>query len=255
MCNPWVVCQKKVSGSAVMWVVSVLTTSRSRPCWWPSPICISHRLIPLPSASPVPYPSFFACYEGLCFNVGIILKGTGYLRCRLYVQRYDSCSTVDGPSWAACRSTLLMANLLVFSAVHQRLISHGGKQESLGYRRAIAHVDICAQGAEVWFSCGRRAALEVLLAAPGRGCLRSQSIRAGSLILFFHILPASIWQPHFILSWLGSVPVCVRADPGPGLVWILSPLAFGSGSSSVAGLSLVAHCKRQARLLLFIYLY
>lgn len=95
----------------------------------------------------LPLPLIFCMLWRITFQCQYFLKGMGYLRCRLYVQRRDSCSTVDGPSRVGCESALLMANLLVFSAVHQRLVGHGGQQEGLGYCSGISHEEICALGA------------------------------------------------------------------------------------------------------------
>lgn len=96
----------------------------------------------------------------------------------------------------------------------------------------------------------------MVLAAPGSRCLRSaKSPRLLPCSIFPHFTSIGLTIDNFILSQLGFVPVYMRADPGPGPVWILSPLAFRSGCSRLAGLSLVAQCKRQASLLLFIYPY
>lgn len=181
---------KKVRGSAVLGVVSVLTTSRSWLGWQPSLMGIAHHL-PLCTASPPSStPLFFACYEGLHFNASIFLKGMGYLRCRLYVWRSDSCSPGDGPSQAGCESTPLMAGLMVFSPVHQRLISYGGHQECLGYCRVFP-LRKSVQGTDTWLSCGKASwphqQADIWEVQSALWSL------AWSLVLFFHILPASIW--------------------------------------------------------------
>lgn len=186
-------CQKKVSSSAIMWVVSFLTTSGSCPCWGPSPICISHRLIPLASASPFPYPSFSCMLRGIAFQCQYFFKAVGYPRCRLYVQRHDSCS----PGQAGCERALLVAHLLVFSAVHQRLIIHGGGNESAWVIAGVFHMRKSvhqAQGIDAWFSCRSAGALKVLWWYQGEDAWEMQSACACSLFLLFHILPALIWQ-------------------------------------------------------------
>lgn len=131
----------------------------------------------------------------ITFQCQYFLKGMGYLRWRLYVQGYDSCSTVDGPSRVGCESSLLLAKLLVFSAVHQRLISHGGQQEGLGYRRGIPHRENCAPGAKD----SRVILLEKERSPRGApGATREQMLEKPNAPmlapLFFHILPASVWQ-------------------------------------------------------------
>lgn len=116
------------------------------------------------------------------------------------MQRRDSCSTVDGPSRVGCESALLMANLLVFSAVHQRLVGHGGQQESLGYCSGISHEEICALGA--------RDSRTILLqkerspcGAPGR--TREQMLENPCLLprsIFSHFTTISLTIDNFLLS-------------------------------------------------------
>lgn len=125
---------------------------------------------------PLPLPLIFCMLWRITFRCQDFLKGMGYLRCRRYVRRYDSCSTVDGPSWAGCESTPLVTNLLIFSAVHQRVICHGGQQESLGYCRVISHEEIHAPGTR-----NRRVILlQEERAAPGNRCLRKATVLAPS---------------------------------------------------------------------------
>lgn len=121
-------------------VVSVLTTSRSS-C---ADGLLPSHLIVWSLCLPLPLHLIFCMFWRITFQCQCFLKGMGYLRCSLDVQRHDGCSTVDRPGWAGCESTLLMANLLVFSAVHQRLSSHGGQEENLGYCRGISHEKIYA---------------------------------------------------------------------------------------------------------------
>lgn len=169
-------------GLSLFWQPAGPGCAGSLPSWASLTVC-PLRAAPPPSST----PHFFACYEGLHFYASIFLKGMGYLRCRLYVWRSDSCSPGDGPSRVGCGSAPLMAGLMVFSHVHQRLISYGGQQESLGYC-GVFHLRKFMQGTDTWLCCGR-ASWPHQRADTWEG----QSAHAWSLVLFFHILPASIW--------------------------------------------------------------
>lgn len=194
---------KKVSGSAVL-DLCLFWQPAGPGCAGGLPSSASLTVCPLCAVPPPsPTPHFISCYEGLHFNASIFLKGMGYLRCRLYMWISNSCSPGDGPSQAGCESAPLMAGLVVFSPVHQQLISYGGQQESLGFCR-IFHLRKFVQGTETWLFCGR-----VSWPHQQPDAWEVQSACAWSLVLFFHILPASIWQLITPFSVIEGLYQCI----------------------------------------------
>lgn len=146
MCNPWVVWQKK-SVVQQYWELCVLWQPAAPGCAGGLPSWAWLTICPFCAAFPFLYPSFFCMLWGITFQCQYFFKGYGLSE----VQVPDRCSPGDGPSQAGCEGTPLME---VFSPVHQRLISHGGQQESLGYCR-VFHLMKFVQGTDTWLSCGR----------------------------------------------------------------------------------------------------
>lgn len=112
---------KEVGGSAVMWVVSF---------WQPAgpgglPPCASLTMRSL-SGLPLPLPLIFCMLWRITFQCQCFLKGMGYLRRRLYVQRYDSCITADDSGQVSCESSLLIDNLVVFSGTAMEVSRRAG---------------------------------------------------------------------------------------------------------------------------------
>lgn len=195
MCNPWVVCQKK-SVVQQYWELC-LFWQPARPGFADSlSSCALLTVCPLcAEPSPSSTPHFLHVMRDYISMPVVFLKGTGYLRCRLYVWRSDSCSPGDGPSWSGCESAPLMAGLLVFSSVDQRLISCGGQQESLDCC-SVFHLRKFEQGTDTWLSWGRASwlhqwadAWEVQSAHP---CLIPWSVfpylTSINLIIYYSIL-------------------------------------------------------------------
>lgn len=190
---------------------------------------ITHRLLPLCSLL-LPLPLMVFVLWGITFQCQYFFKGYGLSE----VQAPDSCSPGDGPSQAGCESAPLME---VFSPVHQRLISHGEQQESLGYCR-VFHLMKSVQGTDTWLFCGR--------ASWPHQWADTWEVQVPMLDPLFCF---SIFHQHRFDNWwlhLQLMRFCTsvcESSSGPGPVWIFSPLAIRSGSGSVTGLSLGAHHK------------
>lgn len=191
MCNPWVVYQKKSQrfGSNVSYV-----SLHKCPHWWPSPICISSSQASA-QCLPFPLPLSFCMLWRITFQCQCFLKGMGYLRCRLYVQRYDSCVTGDDPSRVSCETSLLMANLLVFSAHHQ----------GMSWRAAVWVVTGGALREEIRVP-GTQDRHVVLLQKERSPCITSRCLRHAMrprwlpCCIFPHFSSISLTIHNFILS-------------------------------------------------------